>query len=81
MHLLASILSLRGPKASTENQAVSSLRETTYLTLGVYLYPAKSGLPWLVRDAHFLTLQFSFLPQGLAELLSHLHFSCWQTAA
>lgn len=44
MHLLASILSLWGPKASTENQAMSSLGETTYLTLGVYLYPAKSGL-------------------------------------
>lgn len=44
MHLLASVLSLWGPKASAENQAVSSLTETTYLILGVYLYPAKSGL-------------------------------------
>lgn len=57
MHLLTSVLSLWGPNASTENQAVSSLRETTYLTLGVYLYPAKSAklgvLVACLSNSHF----------------------------
>lgn len=56
MHLLGIILSFQGPKPRTDNQAVRSVREITYLTLGVYLYLAKSGLQELVRDAHFLTL-------------------------
>lgn len=43
-HLLISVLSLQGPKEGTENQAVESLRETTYFTSGVHLYPDKSEL-------------------------------------
>lgn len=43
-HLLVRVLSLQGPKEGTENQAVKSLREITYLTLGGHLYPDKSGL-------------------------------------
>lgn len=54
MHLLTGIFPLQSPKA------VSNDRETKYLILGVYLYPAKSGL---------LVPCLSSLPQGLVELL------------